>query len=237
MLMDIETVSFEKKEKQPKQKKTNEQKRIIAAHIATYCMCASLMSTLPGFIVRNNYDKDIRELDNKQNAIYEEFMACEEFSDIYKSEFTKASNDYTNGLITYEEFDEKVKHLNSVKYAQEVLASSNNEELKIQAEDINTQKQERLEKYQANPIFNAGFVGLAGFGTATMGSIIASTIYSIKDINEEKRKRTSNKIKLQEYETGPVLIDKEFTYYVYDHKKTKTENTIEEENNEDTLNK
>ncbi len=229
MLMDIECgrgPEETKKEKQPKQKKTNEQKRIIAAHIAMYCMCASLMSTLPGFIVRNNYDKDIRELDNKQNAIYEEFMACEEFSDIYKSEFTKASNDYTNGLITYEEFDEKVKHLNSVKYAQEVLASSNNEELKIQAEDINTQKQERLEKYQANPIVNAGLVGLAGFGTATMGSIIASTIYGIKDINEKKRKRTSNKIK-------HVLIDEKTTYYAYDHKETKTSNTIEEESNEE----
>ena len=191
MLMDIECgrgPEETKKEKQPKQKKTNEQKRIIAAHIAMYCICASLMSTLPGFIVKNYYNKDINALDNKQHAIYEEFMTCEEFSDSFKTEFTKASNDYANGLITYEEFDEKVKHLNSVKYAQEVLATSNNTELKTQVEDIDKQKQERTKKYQSNPVVNAGLIGLVGIGTASIGAMVASTVYGIKDMIEEKRK-------------------------------------------------
>ncbi|MBQ7797894.1 MAG: hypothetical protein IJ371_02095 [Clostridia bacterium] len=188
MLMDIKTGSIEKKEKHSKPKKTNEQKRIIAAHIAMYCMSAALMSTFPGFIVKNNYDNDIRELDNKQNAIYEQFMTCEEFSDSFKAEFTKISDDYANGVISYEEFDEKVKHLNSVKYAQEVLASSNNTELKSQVEVIDKQKQARTEKYQSNPIVDAGLIGLVGIGSASIGSMIASTVYGVKDMAEESRK-------------------------------------------------
>ena len=226
-----------KENKQPKPKKTSGQKRLIASMIAMYCCAGAVLAVLPGMIARNFYDKDIRELNDEQTAIYEKFMESDEFGNSFKKEFTKISNDYANGLITYEEFDEKVKHLNSVKYAQEVLENSNNTRLKAQAEVIDQKKKDRLEKYQSNPVVNGGLIGLVGFGTATMSSIIASAVYSIKDINEEKRKRTSNKIKFQDYETGPVLIDKTTTYYAYDHKETKTSNNAEEKNSEDTLNK
>ena len=226
MLMDIECGRGpdEKKEKQPKSKKTNEQKRIIAAQIAMYCFTGAVVATLPGIIARNFYDKDIRVLDDEQTAIYEEFMASEEFSDSFKEEFTKVSNDYANGLITYEEFDEKVTHLNSVKYAQEVLANSNDTELKAQVEVIDQKKEERREEYNSSivPTLSRGAVGTGII--ATMASTTASMVYSIKENNEEKRKRTSNKIK-------HVLINEKTTYYAYDHKETKTPNHIEKGNN------
>ena len=213
MLMDVECNTPEevekiKKEKYPKPKKTNGQKRIIAGCIAMYCFLGACASMLPGFIARNVYDKDIRELDDKQTAIYEKFMASEEFSDTFKTEFTKASNDYANGLISYEEFDKKVKHLNSVKYAQEVLASSNNTELKSQVEEIEQQKEERSDKFGSSIAINLSLGGVIVGGTATMASATANMVYSLKEINEKKRKYASNKIKHQEVETGPVLIDK-----------------------------
>lgn len=190
MLMDIETGREEtKKEKQPKPKKTNAQKRLIAGMIAMYCFTGAVVSTLPGFIVKYGYDKDIRVLDNEQNAIYEQFMASEEFSDSFKAEFTKISNDYANGLISYEEFEEKVKHLNSVKYAQEVLASSSNTELKTQSEVIDQKKEERREEFNSNLVTKLS-LGAVGIGTAAcVGFTIASGAYSIKEDKEEKRKR------------------------------------------------
>ena len=231
MLMDIETGSVEKKEKQPKPKKTNGQKRLIAGMIATYCFVFAVISTLPSIIARNFYDKDIRALDNEQNAIYEQFMASEEFSDSFKAEFTKASNDYANGVITYEEFDEKVKHLNSVEYAKKVLASSNNAELKTQAEEIDQKKEERREKYNSSIVPKLSTGAVCAGVAATVGFTIASMVYTNKEYAEEKRKTASNKIKHQEYETGPILIDKKTTYYAYDHKETKTPNPTEKENN------
>jgi len=220
-----------------KTKKTNAQKRLIAGYIAMYCFMGALVSTLPGFIVADGYKKDIKELDNEQNAIYEQFMASEEFSDSFKQEFTKTSNDYANGLITYEEFDKKVKHLNSVEYAQKVLATSNNS-LKAQAEVIDQKKEERREEYLSNPVVDISLGAMLAGTAASAGFIIASGVYGIKEINEQKRKRASNKIKHQEYETGDVLIDKKVTtYYVYDHKETKTPNAIEEESDKNALSK
>ena len=218
------------KEKQPNPKKTNTQKRLIAGQIAMYCITGAVVAMLPGFIAKYGYDKDIRVLDNEQTAIYEEFMASEEFSDSFKQEFTKTSNDYANGLISYEEFDERVKHLNSVKYAQEILASSSNTELKVQAEEIDQKKEERREEYNSNLVTTLS-LGTLGVGIAAcVGFTIASGVYGIKEINEEKRKCASNKIK-------HVLIDEKTTYYAYDHKETKTPTNYEAESNEDTLTK
>lgn len=189
MLMDIETGREKiKKEKQPKPKKTNGQKRLIAGYIAMYCFTGAVVATLPGFIAKYGYNKDIRVLDNEQSAIYEQFMASEEFGDNFKAEFTKVSNDYANGLISYEEFDEKVKYLNSVKYAQEVLSSSNNS-LKSQAEEIEQKKEERREEYSSNPVVNISLGGVIAGGTASIASATASMIYSLKENAEEKRKK------------------------------------------------
>ena len=221
----------ENQENQPKPKKTNTQKRIIAAQIAMYCFTGALVATLPGIIESNAYDKDIRLLDNEQTAIYEQFMASEEFSDSFKEEFTKLSNDYANGLIDYDEFDKKVKHLNSVEYAQEVLESSNNTEFKEQVEEIEQKKEERREEYNSSIAPNVSLGAMSIGVSASIGSMIATMVYGIKEDKERKRKYASNKIKHQEYETGPVLIDKKTTYYAYDHKETKTANIIKKENN------
>jgi len=235
MLMDIECNNHDevekiKENKQPKPKKTNTQKRLIAGMIATWCFGFALFSTVPGIMVRYYYDNDISELNDEQTAIYEKFMASEEFSDTFKTEFTKASNDYANGLISYEEFDKKVKHLNSVEYAQKVLETSNNS-LKAQAEEINQKKEERREEHNSNIVSKVS-IGAVGTGVAaTMGFTIASMVYTNKEYAEDKRKRKAKKIKHQEYETGPVLIDKKITYYAYDHKETKTPNPIEKGNN------
>ena len=188
--MELKDTEISHKEKQPNNIYT--QKRIMAGMVALYCIAGTFVSILPGKLARMIYDKDISELDNEQNAIYEQFMASEEFSDSFKAEFTKVTNDYTNGVISYEEFEEKVKYLNSVKYAQNVLASSKNEELKAKVEVIDQKKEERSEKYNSNLVTKLS-LGAMGVGTvASVGSTIASIVYTIKEDNEDKRKRKAN---------------------------------------------
>ncbi len=183
----------ENQEKQPKPKKTNGQKRIIAGQITMYCFTGAIVAALPGLIVANIYDKDIRVLDNEQTAIYEKFMASEEFSDCFKEEFTKVSNDYASGVISYEEFDANVKHLNSVKYAEEVLTSSNNTEFKEQVEEIEQKKEERREEYNSNLITKLSLGAMGAGSAASMGFATANMVYSLKEYDEEKRKKKSFK--------------------------------------------
>jgi hypothetical protein len=208
MLMDIETGSIEKKEKQPKQKKTNGQKRLIAGMIATCCFGFAGISTLPGIIARNIYDKDIRELDDKQNAIYEEFMESTEFASITNEQFMQLADDYSSGVIDYDTFRDRLNTMFTVENAKEVIANSNNTELKAQVEEIEQQKEERREEYNSNIVPKLSASAVCAGVAATVGFTIASAVYTNKEINEEKRKKKANKIKLQDYETGPVLIDK-----------------------------
>jgi hypothetical protein len=95
-------------------------------------LLAMLISSTPAIVLRAGYNKDIAELNDNQSEIYKQFMDCEEFSDSFKAEFTKIADDYTNGMINYDEFEKKVEHLNSVKYSQEVLNNSTTSEFKAQ---------------------------------------------------------------------------------------------------------
>ena len=199
--------------KQSKSKKTFAQKRLIANQIVLGCFIAMTISAVPGLIVSKFYARDISKLDNQQNAIYEKFMACDEFSDAFKSEFTKVSNDYANGVIDYEEFDKKVKHLNSIKYSQEVLESSNNIQLKTEVENIDKQKQERTEKHSSSTISNLSLGGVVSSGVGVFASLIASMIYLSKECNEEKKKakqNITNGIKYYDSTTGKI---KQVQYY------------------------
>ncbi len=196
-----------KTEKQPKQKKTAGEKRLIAHQIMIGCFAAMVISSAPTMIVRAGYDKDIRVLDDKQNAIYQQFMACEEFSDSFKQEFTKVSNDYANGVISYEDFDKKVQHLNSIKYAKEVLESSNNTEFKEKVEDIKQQKQERAEEFTSNVIKNISTSAVLTSATGMMGSLLAAMIYTGKEFKEDKRKKKQTKnsgIKYYDANSGTI---------------------------------
>ncbi len=229
MLMNIETGRIDKKEKQPKPKKTAGQKRIIAAHIAAGFFATMVISASPTVIERTKYDTDIKELTDDQNAIYEQFMASEEFSDGFKTEFTKVSNDYANGLIDYEEFDEKVKHLNSVEYAQKVVENSNNTEVKAKIEEIDKQKQERLDKYESNVIKNIGIAGVLTSCVGAISSLIAAMIYTGKEYKIEKRKKQQTKSQCNENCLGT-------RYYDANNMTIKNTNGSTEEN-EETLNK
>ncbi|MFQ6723913.1 MAG: hypothetical protein ACLRFE_01080 [Clostridia bacterium] len=244
MLMDIEAgrndeTTQNKKEKQPKPKKTNTQKRLIAGYITMYCFVAMAASSIPGLIAKNNYDKDIRELSDEQNAIYEEFMACDEFSDSFKAEFTKVSNDYANGLMSYEEFEEKIQYLNSYENARKVLDNSTSK-LKIQVEDIDKQKQERADKYSSNIAVDLSLGCVIVGGAASFIASTSTMIYSLKESTEEKRKRKKDAhqgVSYYDSTTGKIRNTngkEEDTYY--DYTETLIPNPVKN-NNEDSLTK
>lgn len=187
--MELKSGKISHKEKQPKPKKTNYQKRLIALQITMGCICAMLASGLPGMIAGKGYDRDISKLDKEQDAIYEQFMSSDEFSDSFKAEFTKISNDYANGVIDYEKFNKQVEYLNSVKYAQEVLKNSNNSELKTQVESIDKQKQERTDEFNSSLVTKASLTGVTICGAASFASIVAFGVYGAKEIGDDMRKK------------------------------------------------
>ena len=141
-----------KDEKQPKPKKTSAQKGLIASMIAAGCLVSIGASALPGLIVTNDYDKDMKDLDEQQSAIYQEFMSSSEFSKYTDEQIIQLVEDYSTAKISSIEFEIRLKKLFTLENAKQVLETSSNTELKQQVEDIEMQKKERSEKYDKSII-------------------------------------------------------------------------------------
>ena len=92
-------------------------------------------------------------------------------------------------LCGYEEFDEKVKHLNSIEYAQQVVTNSINTEIKTQIDEIEQQKEERREEYSSSVVPKLSASAVCAGVAATVGFTIASAVYTNKEYNEDKRKK------------------------------------------------
>lgn len=142
------------KTKKKKPKKTREEKRLIAQRIAIGSILAMAISWGTGAINSTIYNNDIDNLINEQEVIYQEFMTSSEFTTHFKEGFTKISNDYTHGVITYDEFEARLAYLNSVKNAQNVLKTSNSG-LKTEIKKLDEQMELRRKKYSSSVINNA----------------------------------------------------------------------------------
>ena len=174
----------ESQEKQPKPKKTLWEKRIIAGRILLGSFFAMAISGVIGMVSTSIYDNDLADLEKEQNAIYEQFMASEEFSNSFKNEFTKMANDYTEGKINYDTFDEKIKYLQSVENAKAILENSNHE-LKDDAQAITDKIEDCKQEYQSNiipdaalGIMSAGLISTMISGTAFMSYDFKTTYKS-----------------------------------------------------------
>lgn len=177
------------KEKNPK--RTLEEKRLIAERIAFGSFLAMAISISTGIINSGFYRSDINDLIKEQDVIYQEFMDTAEFDTHFKEEFTKISNDYTNGVISYDEFEAKLAYLNSVENAQNVLKSSNHE-LKAEVEELDEQIQARGEKYSSSVI---PIGSLAVTGTSMLTGLIsegASRCYEYKKTAKNKITKDDN---------------------------------------------
>ena len=184
-----------KDEKQPKPKKTSAQKGLIASMIAAGCLVSIGASALPGLIVTNDYDKDMKDLDEQQSAIYQEFMSSSEFSKYTDEQIIQLVEDYSAAKISSIEFEIRLKKLFTLENAKQVLETSSNTELKQQVEDIEMQKKERTEKYDKSIIPELSVGGAIAFDAGALASAAASVVYNKKALWEERRKEREAKRK------------------------------------------
>lgn len=191
--------------KQPKSKKTAGEKRIIANYIIAYMFAGMAISAMPAVSTSTAYQYDMNALDKKQNAIYEEYMEGPEFSNATNAQLMQLSEDYSYGTIDYTTFRKRLNAIFTVENAKEVLANSNNTEVKAQIEEINQQKQKRTEELDSNIVPEISCGAVTACGAGILGSCIASMIYAGKEAAEEKRKKKQivNAIKDQPDATIP----------------------------------
>ena len=168
-----------------KSKKTLWEKRLIARRILIGSFFAMAISGVIGMVSTSIYENNLADLEKEQNAIYEQFMESDEFSDSFKKEFTKIANDYTEGKINYDTFDEKIKYLQSVENAKVILENSNHE-LKSDAQSITDKIEDCKQEYQSNIIPDVTLGVMSAGLISTMISGAAFISYDVKTTYKSK---------------------------------------------------
>lgn len=179
------------KTKKTKDSKYYRDKSYIAEKIAMYSLISLSISIGCGLMSASTSSDVIHKLERDKNQVYQEFMETETFSEIFKQEFEKISTSYINREISFEEFDEKLKYLQTVEYAQQSLQNCNhslNNKITNIDNEINAQKQ----KQDKNIITNLCFGAMIATGTTSMAGIasnlVCTTIAEHKEKIEQKNK-------------------------------------------------
>lgn len=182
------------KSMQEKPKKTNQQKSIIAAHVIMYTFIAYFLAASPLVISSNYYNKDLNKLENEKIKVYEEFMKSDSFSKQMKQDIINTAEEYANGVITYEEFEEKIKYFKSVANAQVILGNSNNE-LNETIAKIDKKIEARKQKFKDSPHGEITSTITATAVATMLGAVSAYVTYSIKDVLDDKKKKQKEQSK------------------------------------------
>ena len=201
-LMDYDPKEFEelKEKKKIKPKKTLLEKRLIAKRILLGSTLAFTIGFTTGMISSTINQNKIDRLSKEQDKMYEQYMQSDEFQAYSRIELNNLADKYYSGEIDYDTFKSELDKVYSIETAEKLLEGSTHE-LKDDIKQIEHKITETNQKYNKSAV-NIGSIGLLGAGILTaLSSAIVYTYYDLETVGKSK-------IAYQEYETGPILIDK-----------------------------
>ena len=182
--------------KQTKNAEYYQNKSIIAGYIATGFLCGALTLGAISLFTNDYYYDKVNALEHSKENIIENFMQNEQFTNVWAQEFRKIADDYVARKITFEQFEAKIKHIQTIEYAQQVIENLDNnhfnKELAKIDEEISVVKQNQRDNI-INPISTVGIA--AGFA-GCIGGLATSLGYIYKSESVEKKTKEENEQKL-----------------------------------------
>ena len=160
----------------------------IAGKVATTSFIAMLISAGMGLMVATHYQEKINDLDNSKQQVYQEFKETEDFNKIFRQEFEQISNAYIERKISFEEFEEKLKYIQSIEYAQQTLQNSNHK-LNDDIAKLDNKAFELSDKSSKNIAYNIAMGSMLASSAPLAGGLIADLAYLNVAEREEKKKK------------------------------------------------
>ena len=149
-------------------KEKSKKKSLIAQRIVIGSIIAMELALSSSILYLNRFNNKMDTLIKKQENLYQEFIDSSQFSDHFKQEVEKISNDYTCGEISYDEFDDKLEYLTSIENSKK---DSNlyNMELKSEIESLDKQKKDLINDYKSSiiPVGSLAVALVGGMGFAS----------------------------------------------------------------------
>ena len=114
-------------------------RRLIAQRILAISAATMLISAIPIIITSNSINNDVRDLKIEQDKIYATFEDSAEFEAEFKQDFNALSNDYINGDINYDQFEEGLTQIKSQEYVKQVFAEKATDDMASQVQQLDDQ--------------------------------------------------------------------------------------------------
>ena len=159
--------------------------RVLAISAATMIICA-----VPTIIMSNSLDKDVKNLKFEQDKIYSTFEDSAEFKKEFQQAFKSLSNDYINGEITYDQFEEGLTQIKSQEYVKHVFTEKANEDMTTQIQQLDdqiTDLRQNSKRAKASDILLIPFIaGSAGAVASTIPWAIYDKKCRWKEVDENE---------------------------------------------------
>lgn len=114
-------------------------RRLIAQRVLAISAATMLISAIPQIAISQSINNDVRDLKIEQDKIYATFENSAEFEAEFKQDFKALSNDYINGDINYDQFEEGLTQIKSQEYVKQVFAEKAPDDMTTQVQQLHDQ--------------------------------------------------------------------------------------------------
>lgn len=189
--LEIKNKGYEQNNNQSEQKdiKLNKpkmsaprKKRLIAQMVVGLCAAGFITSTSLAFVYGAKADNAmncINSYNHEKESILSTYRTSHEFQQEFKLEVQKSTDLYMNNLLSYDEYTNRLKHLNSQQFVESVLHKSSKQELQNKVNTINTQIDTLNQDWDKNSKISIGAIsGMIGSGLSciTPAALLGSSL-------------------------------------------------------------
>lgn len=152
-------------------------KRLIAQMLSAMFISSAITASTLSVIQQQNLKDDINKLDIKLNESYNNVVSSQDFTQQYLTDCQKCIDDYTNGIITFEQCNDKLSYFQSQQYIDDYINSNNNTYQDVI--DTNSTRQTLNKKYDNLLLHSA--IGISGLAVGSLVSVLSCETLKSKE--------------------------------------------------------
>lgn len=182
-------------ENQQKPKMKTKTKRLIAQMVvgAIIALDVALVSAGWKSVDRDiNYGKQLEDLNIKQTSVYASVKASEEFQQEYRNAYKIYTDAYTNNILTFDEYSNKLEYLNSNDFIKDTLIKIDTSTY-AQVDEIEKDISAITEKKSANEYSSIPLAIGTGVGVISLPIVSCYAVDLKKREKKEKVNAEQNK--------------------------------------------
>ena len=152
-------------------------KRLIAQMLSAMFISSAITASTLSVIQQQNLKDDINKLDIKLSESYNNVVSSQDFTQQYLTDCQKCIDDYTNGIITFEQCNDKLSYFQSQQYIDDYINSNANTYQDVI--DTNSTQQTIKQKYDNLLLHSA--IGISGLAVGSLVSVLSCETLKSKE--------------------------------------------------------